>query len=155
MGAAAHRGGHFSLTMLDATVSDCLDDAGRRMREINTDEAKSTSWVILDPRELQRGSACSTEHQRKHSRMLHVLSREEIHEALQCAHATNEDPASMAIGMIVNHMHDAMSSSKGVLVVDGVRNLTSYRLHYSQLRLNLYRQSMRENQTDNNDDGQW
>ena len=141
---AARGGNHFTLRMLDATVSDCLDNAGRRMRENHTDVAtgKSTSWVILtDPRELQLRTACSTEHCRTHSRIVYALSKEEIREVLQSANATNGDASYVAIKTIINHLHDTMSS-KGVLLVDGVCNRTSYRLHCSQLRLNLYRQSV-------------
>lgn len=146
---------NFSLEMLDLAVSDSLETHTRRMNEVDTNEAESTSWII-NQRQTQSSSClqptataeCPANFRNvaaegELSRVLHVLTREEFREALQYSRS---DKPSAAIGTIMEHLLDVKANKHPVLVVDGICNAASNRLHQAQLRLHIYRQSKRREQ---------
>lgn len=143
---------NFSLEMLDLAVSDSLETHTRRINEIDTNEAKSTSWIIYQ-RQTQSSSClqptataeCPANFRNvtaegELSRVLHVLTREEFREALQYSRS---DKPSAAISTITEYLLNVKANKHPVLVVDGICNAASNRLHQAQLRLHIYRQSKR------------
>jgi hypothetical protein len=133
-------GVNFSLETLDAAVSESLDTHIRRMSEIDTNKANTTSWMIQShaqpPTEVSN-HVSDGRNVHAFSRVLHSLTIEEIREALQAVDA----PSSEAMRAILLHVHDE-NMTNAVFIVDGVCNDASLRLHYAQLRLHIYRQSM-------------
>lgn len=142
---------NFSFEMLDLAVSDSLDTHIRRMNEIDTNEAKSTTWIIQPQTQLSSvlqltatsEFPANVSAEGGLSRVLHVLTREEFREALQYS---GSDEPSAAIGTIMRHVLDVKANKYPVLVVDGVCNAASNRLHQAQLRLHIYRQSKHREQ---------
>ena len=142
------QGFHFSLDLLDAAVSHSMDAHVRRMIEIDTGEANNTSSWIIKPHPLGTSSVepdTSTnfepdggERERLSSRVLHVLSRKEIYETMQCSDAASS--AESVIGIIMRHVQDEAEGK--FLVIEGVCNMASHRLRYAQLRLDVFRLSM-------------
>lgn len=143
---------NFALEMLDLAVSDSLETHTRRINEIDTNEAKSTSWIIYQ-RQTQSSSClqptataeCPANFRNvtaegELSRVLHVLTREEFREALQYSRS---DKPSAAISTITEYLLNVKANKHPVLVVDGICNAASNRLHQAQLRLHIYRQSKR------------
>ena len=166
-------GGDF-LSALDAAVSDSLDTHARRMIEIDTNEANTTSWIIqphhrdgaqLSTSELSHFSREAHASGGRHncSRALHALSEEEVCAALQIAATTTNVPSPplsvpIAQNAASSAEFDAVKSTllsnigsvtlnddaqkNTVLVLGDVCNKVSSRLHYAQLRLHIFRQSL-------------
>jgi len=138
-----------SLEVLDAAVSHLLDTHVRRKVELDTNGVNKTLWMIR-PQSLHDniGSVNPASTTKwiepggdKHIflRVLHVLSREEICDALQPSNSS-EASLSASTSAVIKYVTDAQNHE--VLVLDGVCNKVSNRLHFAQLRLHIYRQSI-------------
>mmetsp|Transcript_37870 Transcript_37870/g.93785 ORF Transcript_37870/g.93785 Transcript_37870/m.93785 type:complete len:246 (-) Transcript_37870:34-771(-) len=125
------------LTALDEAVSDSLDAHVRRLIEIDANEGTMSSWIFRPRGEGGQVSRAEPSifadvpQVVNNARVLYALSEDEIRAALPVA--TTDKPLSSP----------SSSFSKKNLVLDGVCKNISRTLHYAQLRLDIYRQSLK------------
>ena len=148
--------------MLDAAVEASMEKHTKRVREIDTNDNSTTSW-ILKPRDADRAREhddlndtrdiwCGTSSDiEPYARILHILSDGEILAALRKNEGndniTSENYENVKNTLLrdIGHANvDGNSQRNACVVLQNVSNKVSYRLHHAQLRLHLFRQSILE-----------
>ena len=139
------------LTALNDGMSDAMTRHGRRASEVDTNAENSTSWVIFihenetDDDLLYLGEKDDF----RHYRVLHSLNANEFNDALSTEFAEDDARLKNHFADVKANLLDSVGkiqserSQGDALVLEGVDNVTSFKLHYAQLRLHMYRSTSR------------
>jgi predicted RNA-binding protein YlxR (DUF448 family) len=142
--------GSFQTALGDA-VTAAMMTHGRRASEVDTYVENTTPWVIfLGSNAYDDDLLYLGEQDRfQHYRVLHSMNANEFNDALNTEFVERDARLTEHFADVKATLLDGLSriqsegSQSDALVLEGVDNVTSFKLQYSQLRLHIYRSSMR------------